>query len=93
MDCECLRDGREIWTNANMEKKKKRGLKLSEQTRLVMLGYAVLAGGMFILLVPLYFCLWRCTSARKPKAAEEDHELYNMPSIYDHEARFGYGRQ
>ncbi|KAK0670076.1 hypothetical protein QBC41DRAFT_248430 [Cercophora samala] len=69
------------------------GLKLSEQTRLLMLGYAVLAGGVFVFLIPIYFCLWRCTSARKPKTAEEDHELYNMPSIYDHEARFGYGRQ
>ncbi|KAK4175755.1 hypothetical protein QBC36DRAFT_19156 [Triangularia setosa] len=70
------------------------GLKLSEQTKLLMLGYAVLAGGVFVFLIPIYFCLWRCTSARKPKTtAEEDHELYNMPSIYDHEARYGYGRQ
>ncbi|KAK0736221.1 hypothetical protein B0T21DRAFT_411408 [Apiosordaria backusii] len=69
------------------------GLKLSEQTKLLMLGYAVLAGGVFVFLIPIYFCLWRCTSVRKPKTAEEDHELYNMPSIYDHEARYGYGRQ
>ncbi|KAK4202408.1 hypothetical protein QBC40DRAFT_276694 [Triangularia verruculosa] len=70
------------------------GLKLSEQTKLLMLGYAVLAGGVFVFLIPIYFCMWRCTSARKPKTTiEEDHELYNMPSIYDHEARYGYGRQ
>ncbi|KAK4185680.1 hypothetical protein QBC35DRAFT_465342 [Podospora australis] len=61
------------------------GLKLSEQTTIFVLGYSVLAGGVFVFLIPIYFCLWYCTKARKGKPLDDDHELDNMPSIYDHE--------
>ncbi|KAK3389724.1 hypothetical protein B0H63DRAFT_464225 [Podospora didyma] len=56
------------------------GLKLSEQTMMFVLGYAVLAAGVVIFLLPVYFCIWRCT--RKPKPKDEDSfELHD--TIYN----------
>lgn len=45
----------------------------------MLLGYLALAVGVVLVLVPAYFCLWRCTKRKKEK---EDglHEL----TIYDH---------
>ncbi|KAK4158031.1 hypothetical protein C8A00DRAFT_11127 [Chaetomidium leptoderma] len=55
------------------------GLKLSEHKLVLLLAYMALALGLVIILVPIYFCLWRYS---KKKAEKEDgtHEL----TIYDH---------
>lgn len=60
-----------------------RGLKLSEQPTLIMLGYASLAGAVAVFLGPVYFFIWRCSKRRKPKG-EDQHELH---TIYDHNYR------
>jgi hypothetical protein len=65
-----------------------RGLKLSEQRLVLILAYVAMALGLIIILVPIYFCLWRCTKRHKQK--EEDlHELHN---IYDQNYRYQAGR-
>lgn len=56
-----------------------RGLKLSEQRMVLILAYVALAVGVIIILVPIYFCLWRLQKKRKEK-----EEGLEMPTIYDH---------
>ncbi|KAL2259453.1 hypothetical protein VTK26DRAFT_6868 [Humicola hyalothermophila] len=53
------------------------GLDLSEEGRTIILGYAVLAGGLVVVLVPVYFCIWWCLKRRKDKE-EDAHELNTM---------------
>ncbi|KAL2129681.1 hypothetical protein VTI74DRAFT_7447 [Chaetomium olivicolor] len=55
------------------------GMKLSEHRLVLLLAYVALAVGLLVILVPIYFCLWRC-SKRKKEKEEELHEL----TIYDH---------
>jgi hypothetical protein len=58
------------------------GMKLSEQRLVLILGYLAVAFAIIIILVPVYFCIWRCTRhRRKREAIEQGHE---MPTIYDH---------
>ncbi|KAK4115963.1 iron reductase domain protein [Canariomyces notabilis] len=54
------------------------GLRLSEQPTLVMLGYAALAGGVVVFLVPVYFFVWRCFKRQKQK----DEAIHELQAIY-----------
>lgn len=45
----------------------------------LILAYVALAVGVIIILVPIYFCLWRLQKKRKEK-----EEGLEMPTIYDH---------
>ncbi|KAK3897603.1 hypothetical protein C8A05DRAFT_38837 [Staphylotrichum tortipilum] len=53
------------------------GMKLSEQRTVLILAYVALALGLIVILVPVYFCMWRCSKRRQDK--DEGHEL----TIYD----------
>ena len=64
------------------------GLKLSEQRLVLILAYVAMALGIVIILVPVYFCLWRCTKRNKQK--EED--LHELHTIYDHNYHHQMGR-
>lgn len=35
---------------------------------------------MIVVLIPVYFCLWRCSKRRK----EKEESVIEMPTIYDH---------
>lgn len=60
-----------------------RGLKLAERNKLFIMGYAVLVGGVFIFLLPVWFCVWRCQRhQRERKQEQEEQELHN---IYNHQ--------
>jgi hypothetical protein len=65
-----------------------RGLKLSEQRLVLILAYVAMALGLVIILVPVYFCLWRCTK-RKTQKEEDLHELH---TIYDQNYQYQAGR-
>ncbi|KAK3985996.1 hypothetical protein QBC44DRAFT_145118 [Cladorrhinum sp. PSN332] len=58
------------------------GLNLSARRNTFILGYAALVGGVVVFLTPIYFVMWRCTKARKPKQQDGPHEL--QENIYDH---------
>jgi hypothetical protein len=50
-----------------------------------MIGYAVLIVGVVIILLPIYWCLWRLRrkeSAPKEQLDEDGHQLSNI-NIYD----------
>jgi preprotein translocase subunit YajC len=55
-------------------------MKLSEQRLVLLLAYVALALGLIVILVPVYFCIWRC-SKRRNKKEDDTHELR---TIYDH---------
>ncbi|KAM7216620.1 hypothetical protein V8F06_008031 [Rhypophila decipiens] len=55
------------------------GLKLADASRTFILGYAVMVGAVIVIMMPIYFIIWRCTRAKKDK--EEAQELDN---IYNH---------
>ncbi|KAK4130677.1 iron reductase domain protein [Trichocladium antarcticum] len=55
------------------------GLKLSERHTLFILGFLALALGVLVILLPVHFCLWRCSKRQKGKE-EDPHEL----NIYNH---------
>ncbi|KAK0717976.1 hypothetical protein B0T26DRAFT_309766 [Lasiosphaeria miniovina] len=60
------------------------GLKLSQQTTMFVLGYSVLAAGVVIFLLPVYFCIWRCT--RQPKPPKDgDQEMDNIYTRHNEE--------
>jgi len=59
------------------------GLRLAERNYLFMMGYGVLVGAVFIVGLPIWFCIWRCTKFRKEMKEEEEHEL--QYSIYNHQ--------
>ncbi|KAL2267798.1 hypothetical protein VTJ83DRAFT_5075 [Remersonia thermophila] len=63
------------------------GMKLSEQRLVLILAYLALALGIIIVLVPVYFCVWRCSKHRRKK--EQQEQGLEMPTIYDHN---DYGR-
>ena len=54
-----------------------------------MMGYGVLIGAVLLALVPIWFCVWRCSKHRKEKAEEEEYELQHQQqqqySIYNHD--------
>lgn len=55
-----------------------------------MMGYGVLIGAVLLVMVPVWFCAWRCSKYRKEKAEEEEYELQNQQqhqqySIYNHD--------
>ncbi len=54
-------------------------MKLSEQRLVLLLAYVALALGLVVILVPVYFCIWRCSKRRRNK-----EEAMEMPTIYDH---------
>ncbi|AEO67178.1 uncharacterized protein THITE_2075941 [Thermothielavioides terrestris NRRL 8126] len=54
------------------------GMKLSEEKLALCLAYAALALGVVVILIPVYFCIWRCLKHKEKK--DETHEL----TIYDH---------
>lgn len=56
-----------------------RGLKLADAGKTFILGYAVMVGAVVIIMMPIYFLIWRCTRAKKDK--KEEQELEN---IYSH---------
>ena len=56
------------------------GLKLADQTNTFILGYSVLAGGVVLFMLPVYWCVWRFTRKKKQPKDEDAHQLYN---IYD----------
>ncbi|KAK3361116.1 hypothetical protein B0T24DRAFT_114491 [Lasiosphaeria ovina] len=60
------------------------GLKLSQQTTMFILGYSVLAAGVVIFLLPVYFCIWRCTRQPKPPK-EADQEMDNIYTRHNEE--------
>ena len=66
-----------------------RGLQLADRGRLFMMGYGVLIGAVLLVMVPVWFCVWRCSKYRKEKAEEEEYELQNQQqqqySIYNHD--------
>jgi preprotein translocase subunit YajC len=43
-----------------------------------MLGYAALAGGVVVFLVPVYFFVWRCFKRQKQK----DEAIHELQAIY-----------
>jgi preprotein translocase subunit YajC len=45
----------------------------------LILAYVAVALGLIVILVPVYFCLWRFTKKKKEK-----EEGLEMPTIYDH---------
>ncbi|EGS21256.1 uncharacterized protein CTHT_0031050 [Thermochaetoides thermophila DSM 1495] len=57
------------------------GLKLAEHRPIFILGYVALAGGMVVVLVPIYFCVWWC--ARRRRKEETETESHELPVIYD----------
>ncbi|KAK4146597.1 uncharacterized protein C8A04DRAFT_25513 [Dichotomopilus funicola] len=59
------------------------GLKLSEQKTVFLLAYIAVALGLLVIIVPVYFCMWRFTKKKKEKE-EAGHEMY---TIYDHNYR------
>ncbi|KAK3306487.1 uncharacterized protein B0T15DRAFT_509860 [Chaetomium strumarium] len=58
------------------------GMQLSGQRLVLILAYVALALGLVVVLVPVYFCIWRCSKRQKEKE-EGEHEL----TIYDHNYR------
>ncbi|KAK3688035.1 hypothetical protein B0T22DRAFT_143109 [Podospora appendiculata] len=56
------------------------GLQLANQGKMFILGYAVIAVGVVLFTLPIYWCIWRCTRSRTAKE-EDAHEL----NIYDHQ--------
>jgi heme/copper-type cytochrome/quinol oxidase subunit 2 len=60
-----------------------RGLKLSEQRLVLILAYVAVALGLIVILVPVYFCLWRCSKRRK----EKEDGMHELHTIYDHNYR------
>jgi len=54
-----------------------------------IIGYSVLALGVVIVFLPVYFCIWRCTRRSKtPTKDQYGHELsefQQQPNIYDHD--------
>ncbi|KAK4235041.1 hypothetical protein C8A03DRAFT_37123 [Achaetomium macrosporum] len=58
------------------------GMQLSGQRLVLILAYVALALGLVVVLVPVYFCIWRC-SKRQQEKEEGPHEL----TIYDHNYR------
>ncbi|KAK4222235.1 hypothetical protein QBC38DRAFT_88574 [Podospora fimiseda] len=58
------------------------GLQLSLRRNTIILAYAAVVGGVLVFLIPIYFIIWKCTRARKPKQQDGPHEL--QESIYDH---------
>jgi heme/copper-type cytochrome/quinol oxidase subunit 2 len=59
-----------------------RGMQLSGQRLVLILAYVALALGLVVVLVPVYFCIWRCSKRRNEKE-DGEHEL----TIYDHNYR------
>ncbi|KAK0621663.1 hypothetical protein B0T17DRAFT_299328 [Bombardia bombarda] len=59
------------------------GLKLANQTTIFILGYSVLAAGIVIFMLPVYWCVWRFTQPRQHQQPKEEdgHQLH---SIYNH---------
>ncbi|KAK3938717.1 hypothetical protein QBC46DRAFT_161229 [Diplogelasinospora grovesii] len=58
------------------------GLQLAQQRSTFIIGYAVLAAGVVIFVLPIYFCIWRCTRPRKHK--EEDAST-QLADLYNHD--------
>lgn len=56
---------------------------MSEQKTVFLLAYIAIALGLLVILVPVYFCMWRFTKKKKEKE-EAGHEMY---TIYDHNYR------
>lgn len=54
-------------------------MKLSEERLVLCLAYMALALGVVVILIPIYFCIWRCVKHKREKE-EGEHEL----TIYDH---------
>ena len=52
-----------------------------------MMGYGVLIGAVLLVMVPVWFCVWRYSKHRKEKAEEEEYELHQQQqySIYNHD--------
>lgn len=59
-----------------------RGMKLSEQRTVLILAYVALALGLIVILVPVYFCMWRCSKRTQEK--DEGHELTIYDQNYQH---------
>ncbi|KAL2146952.1 hypothetical protein VTI28DRAFT_1679 [Corynascus sepedonium] len=57
-----------------------RGLKLSEQKLILIYGYVAVTLALIVVLIPVYFCLWRCSKRRR----EKEESVIEMPTIYDH---------
>ncbi len=56
-------------------------MKLSEQKLILLLAYLALALGLVVILVPIYFCIWRCSKRRRNK---DDDGMQELHTIYDH---------
>ncbi|KAK4249227.1 hypothetical protein C7999DRAFT_12877 [Corynascus novoguineensis] len=59
------------------------GLKLSEQKLILIFGYVAVTLALMVVLIPVYFCLWRCSKRRK----EKEESVIEMPTIYDHNSQ------
>ncbi|KAL2152981.1 hypothetical protein VTH82DRAFT_4136 [Thermothelomyces myriococcoides] len=55
------------------------GLKLSEHKMVLIFAYLAVTLAVIVILIPVYFCLWRFSKRRKEK-----EESIEMPTIYDH---------
>ncbi len=55
-------------------------MKLSEQKLILLLAYVALALGLVVILVPIYFCIWRCSKRRRSK----EDGMQELHTIYDH---------
>ncbi|KAK4454467.1 hypothetical protein QBC34DRAFT_434031 [Podospora aff. communis PSN243] len=62
------------------------GLRLAERSNLFMMGYGVLVGVVFLVGLPIWFLIWRCSKYQREKEVEEEnHELQQQQyNIYNH---------
>ncbi|KAL2166971.1 hypothetical protein VTG60DRAFT_1894 [Thermothelomyces hinnuleus] len=59
------------------------GLKLSEHKTVLIFGYMAVALAVLVVLIPIYFCLWKCS-----KRGREKECSIEMPTIYDHNSNY-----
>jgi heme/copper-type cytochrome/quinol oxidase subunit 2 len=67
--------------HADTSRDKRRGLQLDQAAESMMIGFAVLAVAVLLVLAPLYFCVFVC-SRRQAKEEEEDSSEHQLAQLY-----------